>query len=138
MADDCIFCKIARGQMFCAELFSSDRVLSFLDIAPVNKGHALVLPKDHYETMFDVPAELLGEIMAVQQTLGKAIMRVTGAQGMNVLTNCHRAAGQLVPHVHWHLIPRFEGDGLELWPQGQYRDNEEMNRLAEAVRLAME
>lgn len=137
MADDCIFCKIVRGEIFCAELYSTDTVLAFLDIAPVNKGHALVLPKAHHETMFDVPADLWRDIMVAQQKVGRAIMQAAGAPGMNVMTNCYKVAGQLVPHAHWHLIPRHDGDGLELWPQAEYGDNEEMNHLAEAVRLAM-
>ena len=90
MADDCIFCKIARGDIFCAELYSTDTVLAFLDIAPVHKGHALVLPKAHHETLFDVPPDLWRDIMTAQQAVGKAIMQVTGAPG-------HERHDQLLP-----------------------------------------
>jgi histidine triad (HIT) family protein len=130
---ECIFCKIIAGEIPCAKVFESERILSFLDIAPVNKGHALVIPKDHHPTIFDIPAELAAEMLEAKQRIGRAVMDATSAPGLNVMMNNDKTAGQLVPHAHWHLIPRFEGDGLKFWPQHSYESNDEMASLADAV-----
>ena len=102
--EDCIFCKIARGDIPCTSVFESEELIAFLDISPVNKGHTLLVPKVHMETLFDV------------------------------VQNNYSAAGQQVPHVHWHLIPRFADDGYTAWPQGAYQDMQEMAALADAIR----
>ena len=118
--EDCIFCKIARGDIPCTSVFESEELIAFLDISPVNKGHTLLVPKAHMETLFDMPAG--------------AVMKATGAEGLNVVQNNYSAAGQQVPHVHWHLIPRFADDGYTAWPQGAYQDMQEMAALADAIR----
>lgn len=133
MADECIFCKIVAGEIPCAKVFESDTMLAFLDIAPVNAGHALVLPKKHYPTLWEMPEELGKDLLAAVKAVADAVKQETGAQGLNVMQNNYEAAGQLVPHVHFHLIPRFDDDGLKLWPQESYEDPEEMRRLAEAI-----
>jgi histidine triad (HIT) family protein len=134
MAEECIFCRIARGDIPSATLMETETVISFLDISPVNPGHALVLPRAHYETLFDIPPGLGSDLVAAAQAVGRAVMRATGATGMNVMINSFKSAGQLVPHVHWHLIPRHDEDGLRLWPQQPYPDMDAMARLAEDVR----
>lgn len=135
---DCIFCKIIRGEIPCAQLYADEHVISFMDIGPVNRGHALVLPKAHYATLFDMPPALGEHIVAATQRVGTAIMDATGAKGLNVLQNNFATAGQMVFHVHWHLIPRFADDGLTLWPQGQYGSQDEMLALAEVIRERMD
>ncbi len=134
MAGECIFCKIIQGQIPCAKVYETDTVLAFLDIAPVNKGHTLIVPKSHYSTLFDVPPELGPDLLLAMRTVGKALMDFTRATGLNMGMNNFRAAGQLVFHAHWHLIPRFDADGLKLWEQKAYDDKDEINRLARAVR----
>lgn len=131
---ECIFCKILRGELPCAELYSDEKVFAFLDIAPVNQGHALVIPRGHYPDVFDVPPETGAALVAAKQKVGKAIMAATGADGLNIYMNNGAAAGQIVYHAHWHLIPRFTGDGLSLWPQKRYNGMEEMLELATAIR----
>lgn len=138
MATDCIFCKIAAGEIPCAKVYESETCLAFLDIAPVNEGHVLVLPKAHHPTMLDVPSELGGDLFEAMTAVGKALMQVTGADGFNVMQNNHEAAGQLVHHLHFHMIPRFEDDGLKLWPQSPYDNPEKMTALAEEMRKAVE
>ncbi|BBD09496.1 HIT family protein [Desulfovibrio ferrophilus] len=134
MASDCIFCKIVSGEAPSEKLYETDHVLAFLDIAPVHKGHALVIPKVHYQTIFDFPAALGEDIITVMQIVGKAVMQTTGGTGLNVGQNNFRDAWQLVDHVHWHIIPRFAGDGLKLWsPQG-YGSPEEMALLGRGIR----
>jgi histidine triad (HIT) family protein len=134
MSEDCIFCKIVRGEIPCAEVHATDTVLCFLDIAPVNPGHALVIPKVHLATLFDLPAALGQDLLHAMQVVGRAVMDATRADGLNVGMNNYVAAGQLVPHAHFHLIPRIEGDGHGLWPQKPYDSQEAMNALADAIR----
>jgi histidine triad (HIT) family protein len=134
MSQDCIFCQIVKGEIPCAKAYATDAVLAFLDIGPVNKGHVLVIPTKHYENLFALPPELGAELVTAMRIVGKAVMEATGAAGLNVGMNNFEAAGQLVPHAHFHLIPRFTGDGLTLWPPGKYESKDEMATLAEAIR----
>lgn len=133
MEDNCLFCKIIRGEIPCAALLDTPEVLAFLDIGPVRPGHALVIPKRHAATLFDLPSSTAEVLFAAMQRVGKGVMQATGATGLNVLQNNFAASGQMVAHVHWHLIPRAEGDGLELWKQGSYAGMEEMQALAERI-----
>jgi histidine triad (HIT) family protein len=104
---DCIFCEIVRGEIPSSKVFENEKVFAFLDINPVSKGHTLVIPKAHYAGFSEVPAELLTEI-------GR---RQLGSDGFNVLLNNGRAAGQLIDHAHFHLVPRTAGDGVMAWPK---------------------
>ena len=133
MSNDCIFCKIVAGEIPCAKVYEDENILSFLDIAPVNKGHALVITKEHHEDLLSLPIEQGCRLLESLQKVGKAVMEVTGADGFNVIQNNGTAAGQLVFHTHFHIIPRFEQDGLELWPQGSYDDGEMAELAAKIV-----
>jgi len=137
VSQDCIFCKIVAGQIPSAKIYDRGGVYAFLDIAPVNKGHALVVSKAHYATLFDLPDDLGRELLGALKTVGRAVMSATGASGLNVGMNNFESAGQLVHHAHFHLIPRHEGDGLSLWTQHAYESVEEMQKLALAVRSAI-
>lgn len=134
MSGDCVFCQIVAGKIPCAKLYETEAVLAFLDIAPVRKGHALVLPKAHHPALWDLPSGLGEELLAALQAVGRGVMEATEAEGLNVGMNNHAAAGQLVPHAHFHLIPRHGGDGLSLWAQSSYADQAEMAGLAQAIR----
>ncbi|WP_461832980.1 HIT family protein [Desulfothermus sp.] len=131
---ECIFCKIVRGEIPCAEVYSDDSILAFLDIAPISKGHTLVIPKEHYDNLFDMPDEVGNHLLKVMQKVGSAIMKATGATGINVVMNNYPSAGQVIPHAHWHLIPRIEGDGLFRVKQGKYDSNDEMLTLANKIK----
>lgn len=137
MSDDCIFCKIIEGKIPCAKVYDQGGIFAFLDIAPVNKGHALVVPKKHHATLFDLPPDLGRELLTALKLVGQAVMQATGAAGLNVGMNNFEVAGQLVHHAHFHLIPRHEGDGLKLWTQHAYESGEEMQKLAQAVKKAI-
>lgn len=118
---DCIFCKMVQGEIPCAKIYEDDLVLSFLDINPINPGHTLVLPKNHYETLFEVDPETLEACILAAQKISEAVYRGVKAAGLNFLQNNFRAAGQLIEHVHFHLIPRYEKDGfLTSWPGKEY------------------
>jgi len=137
VSEDCIFCKIIEGKIPCAKVYDVGGVFAFLDIAPVNKGHALVVPKKHYATLFDLPPELGRELLIALKTVGAAVMQATGATGLNVGMNNFEAAGQLVHHAHFHLIPRHNADGLSLWTQHAYESMDDMQKLAHAVKAAL-
>ena len=124
-SEACIFCKIVKGEILCAKVYEDDEILSFLDIMPSNKGHLLVIPKQHFETFTDIPAETAGSMAVVAQNLAKAVKRATGCDGYNVLMNTGKAAGQVVMHAHLHIMPKFESDGWKFeWPQEKYKEKE--------------
>jgi histidine triad (HIT) family protein len=118
---DCIFCKIVRGEIPSARILETDRAVAFLDVGPLNPGHVLVIPKDHYPALPDLPDGLAAETAALLPRLCRAVKAATGAEGLNVLINTGGVAGQSVDHVHWHIIPRHFGDALRWpWPAGRY------------------
>ncbi len=137
MQNDCIFCRIIRGEIPCIPLLETDDVIAFMDIHPVNPGHALVVPKAHHPTLFDMPSECGAAVFDALRRVGRAVMQGMGAQGLNVLQNNSAAAGQEVPHVHWHLVPRFEGDGHTLWKPGPCADMQQLQASAKAVRALL-
>ena len=117
---DCIFCKIAAGEIPGYKIYEADGTLAFLDIAPVNPGHVLVIPKKHYKNMEEIPDDELGAVMVAIKKIGRAIKNGLDATGYNINLNNDPIAGQIIPHLHFHIIPRRAGDGLKLWPQGEY------------------
>ncbi len=134
--DDCIFCKILKGEIPSSKIYEDEFTIAFLDIMPVNKGHALVIPKGHYETLLDIPEkELCAWIKTVQKVSG-AVMKATGAGGFNLGMNNFKVSGQLVPHAHMHIIPRFGDDGLKHWGQGNYEE-EEMKGFEEKIKESL-
>jgi histidine triad (HIT) family protein len=124
-ASDCIFCKMVAGQIPVTKIYEDEVVLSFLDIGPISDGHTLVIPKQHFEKLHDCPPQLLGEVAL---RLGKVALAVTAAMrsdGYNLLCNNGRAAGQLVGHLHFHIVPRRAGDGVfDRWPSYKYQQGE--------------
>ncbi|MDQ7830227.1 MAG: HIT family protein [Desulfovibrionaceae bacterium] len=131
---DCLFCKILRGEIPSAQIYETPAVLAFLDIAPIRPGHALVIPKAHVASLWELPADIGGDLVTALQVVGRAVREATGATGVNVVMNNGASAGQLVLHAHFHVIPRAEGDGLEPWPGAPYADMAAMTRMAETIR----
>lgn len=130
---DCIFCKIERGEIPCVKVYETQDVLAFLDLAPVHKGHTLIIPRKHVVNILDLSTDMASSLQGAIQAIGYAFLRGLKADGFNLGMNNYKAAGQLVMHAHYHLIPRFSGDGLKLWPQGTYENNDEMNSTAEKI-----
>jgi histidine triad (HIT) family protein len=119
--NDCLFCKMVAGQIPVAKIYEDDVVLSFLDIGPISDGHALVIPKQHFEKLHDCPAELLGKVVSRLSKIAAAVVAAMNSDGYNVLCNNGRAAGQLIEHLHFHIIPRNSGDGVfDCWPAYKY------------------
>ena len=120
-ADDCIFCKMVAGQIPCVKVFEDDTVLAFLDIGPISDGHTLVIPKQHFGKLHDCPGELLSRVCSHLGRIAGAVAKAVNSDGYNLLCNNGRAAGQLVQHVHFHIIPRNTGDGVfDRWPSYKY------------------
>ena len=122
--DDCIFCKIIKGDIPSAKVYEDDRVIAFLDIGPANKGHTLVVPKKHSNNVLEDDLEDLSACMKAVQITAKAVMKAVNAGGFNLITNTNKTAGQIIMHTHFHIIPRFENDGLKHWPKGNYKEGE--------------
>ena len=133
-SEACIFCKIVKGKIPAARVYEDDKLISFLDIMPANKGHCLVVPKQHYETLLEVPDEDLGILINAAKKVAKALSLSVGNGAFNLVINNGKAAGQLVAHAHIHLIPRFKGDRLRLqWSHKKYEDNE-MQEFQEKIK----
>lgn len=138
LADDCVFCKILKGEIPCTKIYEDDMVLAFLDIAPFNPGHTVIVPKEHQHSSTAIDTEYLKAIIAIAPKIGAALMRATGAEGFNILQNNGRVAGQVVPHVHFHVIPRFADDDLQITASTKkYADFAEMTALAEKAKAAL-
>jgi histidine triad (HIT) family protein len=116
----CIFCKIVAGEVPCYALYDDQHVRAFLDVGPLSRGHALIVPKGHWTRIDQVPAEVAGAMGALLPRLSRAVVEAAGASAWNVLQNNGRAAHQAVDHVHMHIIPKFEASGLEIgWHPGE-------------------
>ena len=113
--DDCIFCKIIKGEIPSYKVFEDGEVLAFLDVTPASKGHTLIIPKEHYENIFDIPGALLEKISTVAKDLAVKYEDRLGADGFNLIQSSKEHAQQEVMHFHMHLLPRYEGDKLDLW-----------------------
>ncbi|MEE3392347.1 MAG: HIT family protein [Lachnospiraceae bacterium] len=130
--DDCIFCKITKGEIPSEKIYEDDDFLVMLDINPASKGHAVILPKTHAENIFTLPDEYLSKVLFVARKTAKALKETLGCDGVNILQNNGEAAGQTVFHYHVHIIPRWNGDNVGItWKQGNAEGNHE---LAEEVR----
>lgn len=129
----CIFCKIVAGEIPAEKVYEDNDLIAFLDVTPINAGHTLLLPKKHYENLFELPDDILQKISIKLRDLGKAVRDGVGAEGLNIGMNNREAAGQLVPHAHFHLIPRYVADGYKHWNGRKYKDGE-MKNVAEKIR----
>lgn len=123
--EDCIFCKIAKGEIPCNKIYEDDTVLAFLDIQPVSDGHTLVIPRSHFGTFGMCPAEIMSKVIGCAGKIAVAVAGAMKADGYNILCNNGKAAGQLVDHVHFHVIPRKKGDGVFAhWPAYKYEQGQ--------------
>tara|TARA_B100001559_G_C16052258_1_gene417556 strand:- start:67 stop:486 length:420 start_codon:yes stop_codon:yes gene_type:complete len=114
MSDSCLFCDIAKGAIPASVVYEDDIIMGFLDINPLSVGHTLIITKDHYESLLDIPSNFGSKLFSVAQKVSRAQKEVLGVQGVNWLQNNGAAAGQEVFHFHIHLIPRIIDDGIGL------------------------
>ncbi len=111
---DCIFCKIAAGEIPSVRVYEDDRVLAFMDINPLSKGHLLIIPKAHAATIYEITEDDFLAVMSATHKLAAAVKKALNPDGINLLQLNGRAANQVVPHLHMHIVPRWSGDGLTI------------------------
>jgi histidine triad (HIT) family protein len=117
----CVFCKIIAGEIPCLRVFEDEASLAFLDIGPLADGHLLIIPQRHYERLEEMPPDEVAAVTRHLPRLARAVLRITSAAGYNVLQNNGKVSGQAVSHVHFHIIPRVDADGLGYrWNASQY------------------
>ncbi len=136
MATSCIFCKIIKGEVPSFNLVENEHVIAFLDIAPVAPGHTLVIPKRHIPTIHDLPDDLLSPVLHTVRDIASALSRSLRADGISISQVNGACAGQVVPHLHFHVIPRHRQTPLQ-WHPGSYADETEKATYAEKIRGAL-
>ena len=133
--DNCIFCKIAAGDIPSATIYEDNDFRVILDIEPASKGHALILTKEHYNNIFDMDADTASKIFSLATEVARAMKHELKCDGLNVVQNNGGAAGQTVNHFHLHLIPRYAGDDVGInFKSGAQADSEELQELAKKLR----
>jgi histidine triad (HIT) family protein len=133
--EDCLFCKIVSGEVPSQKVYEDSETMAFLDINPVNPGHTLIIPKRHFDNIEEIPETVLCNVIMTVKKVGKALKQGLGVKGYNLQVNNDPIAVRIIPHIHVHVIPRLEDDGLKLWPQGEYRGGE-MSDVAGKIRSA--
>jgi len=134
----CVFCKIARKQASAALVYEDESVMAFLDIRPLSEGHTLVIPKEHYATIFEIPEELVAHLHRIVKRVALAVKKATEADGISIIQQNGKAAGQEIFHLHVHVIPRFEGQKLMRFSETSEVDKEKLNQVAANIRWHMQ
>ncbi len=134
---ECVFCKIIKNELPAEIVYEDEKSIVFLDIRPTSPGHCLVIPKEHYENLLSTPEELVTHLIGVARKVAKAVSLALGADGVNIHINNGSAAGQVIFHTHLHIIPRYTGDGLKLWPGAEYKNEEEKKQIAQKIKAAL-
>ena len=130
--EDCIFCKIAKSVLPSYKIYEDDFTFAFLDINPVNPGHSLVIPKEHFKDFIETPQDIAHKLVSTVQKIVPAILRAVGADSFNIGINNGSNAGQIVFHTHVHIMPRFSEDGRNLWA-GNTPQAEDLEKIAEEI-----
>ena len=135
--DDCIFCKIANGEIPSATVYETPECRVILDLAPANQGHALILTKEHYDNIYQLDEETAGKVFSLATHVAKAVQEETGCEGLNIVQNNGEVAGQTVHHFHMHVIPRYEnGPSIVSWTPGNATP-EELVQTAEQIKSGL-
>lgn len=131
--ENCIFCKIANGEIASRTLYEDEQFRVILDQGPATKGHALILPKEHYANLYELPEELAGNAMKLAKKMAGHMKERLGCEGLNVVQNNGDLAGQTVYHFHLHLIPRYQADGQTIGWKPQEVSPEELDEIREQI-----
>jgi len=131
---ECIFCKIVSGEQDAQIVYEDDLVMGFLDIHPIRIGHTLIIPKTHYETILDIPADELAHLIVITQQLAGQVKRATNAIGLRIGNNNSSAAGQIVPHLHFHIIPVTADFPINLKFERWNLSTPKLEEIAEKIR----
>lgn len=133
MKDDCIFCKLANGIFETNTLYEDDNFRVIFDLSPATEGHVIILPKEHYANVFELPEDVASKVFVVAKKVAAALKEVTGCAGVNILQNNGEAAGQTVFHFHMHVVPRYDENILK-WIPGEI----DADKVAEIIEKAKE
>ena len=136
--ENCIFCKIIKGEIPATKIYETEDVFCFLDIKPLNPGHALLIPKAHYTDLFDIPEKLLCTLASETKKVARVVKKVVDADGIGIGQNNGKAAGQVIFHYHIHIIPRFLVDGYKSWERvkGEIK-KETPEKIAEKIKTGL-
>jgi histidine triad (HIT) family protein len=132
--DSCIFCKIVKHQIPSSIIYETDTVLVFLDIRPLTMGHTLVIPKEHYVDLFDIPNQLLCDVHNAVKLVSAAVKEATDADGISIFQQNGKAAGQDISHLHAHIVPRHEGKKLPSFNDLKMVERELLDEMANKIR----
>ena len=136
---DCVFCSIINKKSAAVHVFENDGFIAFMDKYPINTGHTLVLPKEHYQTISDMPMKDIGKLFSLSSHIAKAVIKAVDADGFTLGQNNGEAANQIVPHVHVHIVPRFNNDSEKgRWPSRKTASIQELNEIADKIRKFIE
>lgn len=132
--EDCIFCKIANGQIPSVTVYDNRDFRVILDINPATRGHALVLPKEHFDNLYELDSDTAAKMFVLTSELARVMKKELHCDGMNIVQNNEEAAGQTVNHLHIHLIPRYKDDGVDIrWAQNESKE-EELKEIAAQIK----
>ncbi len=135
--ENCIFCKIAKGEIPSYKIYEDKDIFAFLDIKPFSKGHCLVIPKQHFENIFDIDENILKKVAVVAKKMCEKIKNTLHADGIRLSQSNGKTAGQEIMHFHLHIIPRYEGDGIPMHPAATLHlpqaNSEELKKIAEKL-----
>ena len=134
---NCIFCKIAGGEIPSTTVYEDEQFRVFLDLSPATKGHALIVPKQHYANIFEIDEAVLRDLIALAKKVATGMKEALNCDGINIIQNNGPAAGQSVFHFHLHVIPRYEGDGQKMLWTPHESDPAEQKKLAEIISKAL-
>jgi histidine triad (HIT) family protein len=122
--NDCLFCKIAQGDLDSQTVYEDNDFIAFLDVNPVTKGHTLLIPKQHCRNLLDFPTDMETDFVETAKKVANGVVEATNAEGFNLVMNNEKAAGQAVFHAHFHIIPRFPDEHRIQWDKTEYDDGE--------------
>ena len=136
--NSCVFCKIVRKQAPASLVYEGEDVLAFLDTRPLSEGHTLVIPKEHYVTIFEAPEQVVAQLHRIVKRVAQAVREVTKADGISIIQQNGKAAGQEIFHLHVHVIPRFEGQKLLRFREFAEVNREKLNQIATTIKASMQ
>jgi histidine triad (HIT) family protein len=131
--ENCIFCKIIKGEIPSTKVYEDDEFFAFLDISPSNIGHTLLIPKKHSDTFIETDDKVLENYLVTAKKVSIAVKKAVNADGLNIMINNDKAAGQIVFHTHLHIVPRFISDGYKHWGKKSYKEGEK-EEIAEKIK----
>lgn len=137
MKEDCLFCKIAAGQIPSCTIYEDSHFRVFLDINPATKGHCLIVPKEHFANIYELDAETASKVFTLATLIARVLKKALNCDGLNIIQNNGTIAGQTIFHFHMHLVPRYEGDGHCFLSEQPAGDMEEIEKIRQMIKAEL-